>query len=70
MTDQLFTPRSYPSTLEAERDQLRARVAELDQTVDGIYRYAVDRLPRTRGDRPRIRSAARFQSPAPPHPRG
>jgi len=42
MTDQLFTPRSYPNTLETERDQLRARVAELEQIVDGIYRYAVD----------------------------
>jgi len=33
MTDQLFTPRSYPSTLEAERDQLRARVAKLEAAL-------------------------------------
>ena len=27
---------------ESEKDRLRARVAALEQTVDGIWRYAVD----------------------------
>jgi hypothetical protein len=43
MSDPFFTPnKAHPSTWEAETKALRARVAELDQTVDGIWRYAVD----------------------------
>ena len=42
MTDQLFTPKKHPSTWPAGAKAMRARVAELEQTVDGIYRYAVD----------------------------
>lgn len=32
----------HPSTWPQEVEQLRARVQELEQTVDGIWRYAVD----------------------------
>lgn len=35
-------PVGHPSTERLEIEKLQERVAELEQTVDGIWRYAVD----------------------------